>query len=745
MIGMKEKTQKPSHILAARDRRRLWLVRIALYLASFALATGIIFFELPSDMGRPQALTIGEPASRTFFAPFQISYVNEPATDEIRARKASQVPHVLELQPEITNEIKNKIALIFNPDPESAGLQVLPPGVPHEALRILRDERNIQEAQKALGLLQEMIATQGVLDPAVKNALLQAGSEEAVIVDKETKAEKVLPLAEVLTSADFAAAAEKFASPEVLRSRELKSAILAAAQAVIKPNLSENEIETQARQKKAAASVDPVMVQIKKDQLIIQRGVLMTHEARERLVQVQKKQTEHQVLNRLSATTLLVLSIYFLSFLYLWFFEKKVFASPKLLVLIHIIYLLTLTISKGIALWPGSSYYLMPTALSSVLTAMLIGPRIGFLTGAVMATLVAPMTEFSSEVILMTLIGSSAGTFASLQLRKRVQFLRLGAGIGLASFLVLLAYRVFQEYAFVESFQIAALGLAKGLLVTMPLAFLLLPILEWAFNLTTDITLLELSDLNHPLLKKMIIEAPGTYHHSLVVSTLAEAACETIGANALLARVGCYFHDIGKIARAEFFTENSQQQNRHQNLAPTMSCLIIMNHVKDGLELGKKHKLRESILKFIPEHQGTGVIYYFYRKALDHAKPGEKIDPNNFRYPGPKPQSRETAVALLSDSVEAASRSLQEPTPDSIRQLVRKIINDKFIDGQLDECDLTLRDLYKIQESFVHNLVAIFHTRVKYPTAPVEESRPNLFEEDQFSKFRMDAGEPQHD
>jgi cyclic-di-AMP phosphodiesterase PgpH len=207
----------------------------------------------------------------------------------------------------------------------------------------------------------------------------------------------------------------------------------------------------------------------------------------------------------------------------------------------------------------------------------------------------------------------------------------------------------------------------------------------------------------------------------------------------LLARVGCYFHDIGKIARAEFFTENSQQKNRHENLAPTQSCLIIMNHVRDGVELGRKYKLKEQILKFIPEHQGTGVIYYFYRKALDSAKPGQMINPEDFRYPGPKPQSRETAVALLSDSVEAASRSLKEPTPDSIRQLVRKIINDKFIDGQLDECDLTLRDLYKIQESFVRNLMAIYHTRVQYPTAQPEASRPDLFGESQFSKFRIES------
>ena len=283
-------------------------------------------------------------------------------------------------------------------------------------------------------------------------------------------------------------------------------------------------------------------------------------------------------------------------------------------------------------------------------------------------------------------------------------------------------------------------GLANGLLITTPIVFLLVPLFEALFGLVTDITLLELSDLNHPLLKRMVVEAPGTYHHSLVVATLAESACEAIGANALLARVGCYFHDIGKIARAEYFTENESKDlgSRHEKLTPTMSCLIVMNHVKDGIELGKRYKLREPILRFIPEHQGSGVIYYFYKKALDQAEPGERISADDYRYPGPKPQSRETAVALLSDSTEAASRSLKHPTPESIRQLVRKIINDKFIDGQLDECNLSLRDLHLIQEKFVQNLMAIYHTRVSYPEKPDASDKPDLFRFDDFAKYRID-------
>lgn len=336
----------------------------------------------------------------------------------------------------------------------------------------------------------------------------------------------------------------------------------------------------------------------------------------------------------------------------------------------------------------------------------------------------------------MILLGSLTGCFAAHGIRKRIHFLKVCISIGAVNAGAMMGFAFFQGWSFPEAWAVTPLGMANGFLVTA-LSFFLVPIFEYLFNLTTDITLLELSDLNHPLLKRMVIEAPGTYHHSLVVSTLAERACETIGANALLARVGCYFHDIGKIARSEYFTENQTPQSctKHEKLTPSMSCLLIMNHVKDGIELAKKYKLKDVIIRFIPEHQGKGVIYYFYKKALDQAAPGESVKADDFRYPGPKPQSRETAVALLSDSTEAASRSLKEITPDAIRALVRKIINEKFIDGQLDECDLTLKDLHKIQESFVHNLMAIFHTRVSYPKPAEDPGRPDLFEADQFTKF----------
>ncbi len=212
------------------------------------------------------------------------------------------------------------------------------------------------------------------------------------------------------------------------------------------------------------------------------------------------------------------------------------------------------------------------------------------------------------------------------------------------------------------------------------------------------------------------MEAPGSYQHSLAVSQLAEAAADAIGANGLLCRVGGYYHDIGKLVTPEYFTENQNAgMNKHDNIEPTMSRLVILNHVKEGLELGKEYRLHPAILDFIPEHHGTSLIYYFYHKFMQDAENGEVIEEQDFRYPGPKPQTRETAILMLADSTEGAVRSMDDHAPSRIEDVVQKVINNKFIDGQLDECALTLKDINKISKAFTRLLSAMYHSRVKYP------------------------------
>lgn len=258
------------------------------------------------------------------------------------------------------------------------------------------------------------------------------------------------------------------------------------------------------------------------------------------------------------------------------------------------------------------------------------------------------------------------------------------------------------------------LGIANGVLSTV-ITTGFLPFFENIFRVTTPIKLLELSNPNQPLLRRLLLEAPGTYHHSIIVGNLAEAAAEVIGADSLLVRVAAYYHDVGKTKRPYFFVENQlMQDNPHDKLAPTLSTLIITSHIKDGVDMASRSGLPESVINIIREHHGTTLVPYFYHKATESAKE-ELVDEKEFRYVGPKPQTTESAIVMLADSVEAAVRSLSRPTPGRIEGLIRKIIKERLQDGQFDECDLTLKDLDAVANAFVRVLSGIYHPRIEYP------------------------------
>jgi len=254
-----------------------------------------------------------------------------------------------------------------------------------------------------------------------------------------------------------------------------------------------------------------------------------------------------------------------------------------------------------------------------------------------------------------------------------------------------------------------------GAIIGVFLASLVLPLFENLFHVTTPVKLLELSDLNQPILARLKQEAPGTFYHSLNVGILAEAAAGAVGANALLARVGAYYHDIGKLTKPEYFSENNPEQaSKHENLSPSMSTLVIKSHVKEGIELAKRHRLPRGIVDFVEQHHGTGLISFFYQQAL-RLDEHKSLDKDDFRYPGPLAQSKETAIVMLADAVESASRTLSNTSVSAIRLLVRNVVNSRFMDGQLAECDLTLADLSTISDSFASTLTGILHSRVEYP------------------------------
>jgi len=357
-----------------------------------------------------------------------------------------------------------------------------------------------------------------------------------------------------------------------------------------------------------------------------------------------------------------------------------------------------------------------------MLLVLLVNGGVAAIVVLAASVIVALIAGVKFNIFLVSMVGGIAAICTVNNARHRSQIVRSGLYVGILNFITICALGILSNFEAQVFLKQGLWGIASGI-ISAAITMIFLPILESAFKLTTDIKLLELADLNHPLLKMMVTGATGTYHHSLVVGNLAEAAADAIGANSLLARIGSYYHDIGKIEKSEYFAENKRASaDIHQRLSPSMSSLIITNHVKDGVELAEKHKLGSALKDIIEQHHGTSLITYFYHQAVEKSQAEGLISEEGFRYLGPKPQTKESAIVMLSDSVEAASRVLQNPTPQRLKELVRKIVNNKFIDRQLDECSLTLKDISKIAASFVKILTGIYHSRVEYPSKNVKKN-----------------------
>ena len=507
-----------------------------------------------------------------------------------------------------------------------------------------------------------------------------------------------------------------------IRDRKEKALVIDFANAILNVNIIYDEEETELRKHSAAQQVQPIynIIEVKKNETILNKGERIGKDHILKLYGIEQNEPSVVMAGRFFAIAMLLGLFMLIITLYIKYYEPKFSSGNKELVLLGLICVLLLFAAKIIMIspWPSN---LVPVAVASMLIAILIDHRLAIIVTCFLSILVGMISGNRLDIAGVSLVGGIVGIFAMRGVRRRSQVMAAGLSVGFANMSYLIAMGIVRSLDFNTYITESFLGFLNGILSVLIVTGLL-PVLENVFKITTDISLLELADLNHPLLKEMVIKAPGTYHHSLVVGNLAEAACEAINANPLLARVSSYFHDVGKIEKASYFSENqSSGDSAHDKLSPTMSSLIITNHVKNGVELARQYKLNKKIIDIIKQHHGSGLVFYFFKRALEKVS-DETVGEQSFRYPGPKPQTKEAACVLLADSVEAGSRALDDPTPSRIKGLVRKIINNKFIDGQLDECDLTLKDLEKISEIFIHILTGIFHTRVEYPEEP--EKKP---------------------
>jgi len=488
--------------------------------------------------------------------------------------------------------------------------------------------------------------------------------------------------------------------------------------AFIRPTIERNQAMTDEKVNAAikALPLQVKMEEVKKDEIIVSKGERLNKETVQKLLVLFKKQEKLQFYSFLTGNILFLLLVLLVGVFFIRRELPRLYENNHYFYLILAQLLLVGVIIKITTLFPVS-YYILPVSAAGILTAVLLDIDAAVFIAVMAQAFVGIFFGFDVKLMSLALIGCLIGSYAAKGASKRIHLLKAGFLIGLSNFSVIVAFGLIDNLGTRDIIANGFIRLAGGL-VAWIIAPALLPILESLFTVATNIKLLELSDLNHPLLKRMSLEAPGTYHHSIIVGNLAEVACEAIGANPLLARVGAYFHDVGKLKNPEYFSENQESQEdeqKHEKLSPTMSSLIIINHVKEGVEFAKKYKLPQAIIDILNQHHGTGLIFYFYQRALEKVEDENMIKEERFRYPGPRPNTKEAGAVLLADSVEAACRAVKNPNVTKIQDTVRRVINNKFIDRQLDLCDLTIADLEKIAQIYTRVLTGLYHSRVEYP------------------------------
>ncbi|MBN1034711.1 HDIG domain-containing protein [Clostridium botulinum] len=492
----------------------------------------------------------------------------------------------------------------------------------------------------------------------------------------------------------------------------LKEILVNITKSQINPNLFYDSEKTEEMQKEAQKSTSKVI--IKKNQIIIKEGEPVTAEQIaiiNELGLLDNGITGKYVYVYLSLALFLFV-ILFLQYSYIYLNYKDIFFNAKRLILISLINILSLILARSIG---AVSAFLIPFAFGSMLLTLLVNYKISIIISIFNSVIMSALVEFDPQVMLLVFINAILGAVMLKKMQQRNELIYATLYISVVGAILTLSTGVIISSNLKEIFIVSLFSIIGGVLSGV-FALGVLPFLEGTFNEVTTIKLLELSNPNNPLLKKLLMEAPGTYHHSMLVANLAEMAAEEVGANPVVARIGAYYHDVGKTERPYFFGENQiGRENPHDKISAKLSTHIIISHVKDGLRLAKEHNLPPIIQDIIAEHHGTTLVKYFYYTMKNNAENPDDIKEKDYRYPGPIPSSKEAGIVMLADGIEAAVRSIKEPNKDKIEEMVNNIIKDKLNSNQLINCDLTLKDIEKIRLCFLNALNGIYHQRIEYP------------------------------
>lgn len=654
----------------------------------------------------------GQICSKDILSPGDFEFVDLEATQNLREKAAKSIKEVYDLNLANIENVEKQIDSLFfeikeykekiDESSEDANGNIM------ESDKILTDAALHEMANKINENLGLYISEQIIVECLQFDNL----TLEKIRVDIKSSLRKIME--QGIKEDDLENAKKQLIREIVEISIDHYDALIASdiATSLLLPSLFLNEEDTEKRRQEAVTSVDDVLRSIQKGQIIIRKGEVVTSEDIAILNALGLKNPKIHFSNIIGIIMITAICL-LVVFLYLSNFYPDIYENINKLILLGIISIFVVLLAK---IASQASGYLMPIASASMLIAISLSPNIAILLTVILSLLIGFIPGGGLNYSLVSIISGIVAIYSIRKATQRSSLTRAGLIIAGANIITISALGLINNEGYYLILQNNLWGVLNGFLAVI-LTIGILPFLESYFDITTSFKLMELSNPNQPLLKKMILEAPGTYHHSIVVGNLSETATEEIGGNGLLARVGAIYHDIGKIKRPYFFTENQEAyKNIHDEMEPSLSALVIASHVKEGLELGKKNKLPKDIIDIIAQHHGTGLITYFFHRALkENGSNVDKVAEENYRYSGPKPQTKEAGIILLADSLEAATRSLTNPTATRIKTLVKEIIQKNLENGQLEECDLTMKDLDKIGDSFSRILTGMFHSRVEYP------------------------------
>lgn len=697
----------------------------------------------------PEA-TVGEVAGRDYVAPSDLLIPDEETTHEKQERARRDAPPVYDLDSAAADKLVRDLAALFaaGRQLDSRTGEVSPRDLTIALARAsnLNITRSQAAALSAGGFADDLedrvraLATRCLRRGIVEGKSRLLENRDRGIVLRDLRSEREQLHFDLYDYLEYPGELREFLESEVEDWRDLtpdqRQEVVELLLSNLPVNLSLNRRETLERQEAAAAAVAPVFKQIRKGQVIVRQGdQIGAAEARMIAEATGRTRFAGRFLPLLGTVALLALAA-----LVLWpglagervadHGRGRLYGEALLLLLVSILgakftFLVSSALANSFDSAPFDSFrsyaYGVPFAGLGLMAALLFSRTAAVVLSFLFAILVSRLA--GPEALWVTVyaaVGSLGAIFAveSFEIKQRLTLTRVGVLVGALNVVTVLILTVLGGPAAVDPLQLLfdlVCAFIGGLLVAAVGSFSI-PILEPTLGITTDIKLVELANANLPLLRRLAFEAPGTFQHSLMVANLSKEGCEAIGADPVLAYTGGLYHDVGKILRPEYFVENQRPgHNRHDKLAPSMSALIIISHVKDGLDLADEFHLPQPVCDAIAQHHGTRLITFFYSRAQELSDGKEEVTEDKYRYPGPKPQNKVMGVLMLADGVEAASRTLAEPTELKIRTLVHKIVSDCLDDGQLDESDLTLSDIKKVSRSFVRVLTTIFHHRIDYP------------------------------